>query len=175
MKFSKDLKISEAAFVEYQTAAPDSSFSRRIFGTLLIIIGVGFYVGLQTGIENAIFSVVVVSGLYIFLVTVVNRSVARIYAKKNYKKHNIENLTVEFEINETGVKLTLNERSAEYKWPTIKNVLNTPLGFYFYSSANAAIILDKKELTSQEITEIEELVVKFKDPKTKIKLTYTKK
>jgi hypothetical protein len=175
MKFIKDVKISEAAFIEYQSAAPDSSLSRRIFGTLLIIAGVGFYVGLQTGIQNAIFSVVIVSALYVFLVTVVNRAVARVYAKRNYKKHNIENLVVNFEINEIGVKLTLNERSAEYKWPTFKNVLNTPLGFYFYSSANAAIILDKKELTAQEITEIEELIVKFKDPKTKIKLTYTKK
>lgn len=175
MEFKKQVTISEAAFIEYQVVAPDHSLWRKIIGTIIIIAGVGIYIGRETNLVNSIYSIIGVSALYVVLVTFVNKATARLLAKRNYKKHNVANLKINFSIKPEMIQLSLDEKVADYKWAKIKDVVNSPIAFYFYSLTNAAIILDKNNLNNQEIELIESLIVKYKDPATKLKLLTTKK
>ena len=175
MEFKKNVGISEPAFVEYQVVAPDHAFWRKITGTLIIIAGVGIYLGSQTSLVESLITVGAVSIAYLFLVTYVNKLSARIFSKRNYKKHKVAELRISFEITSEAVKLALNEKQANYKWNQIKDIVNTPLGFYFYINTSSAIILDKKYLNNKEITLVEDLIVKYKDPQTKLKLLTTTK
>lgn len=175
MEFKKVVQISEQAFVENQIVTPDHTLWRKIFGTIVILIGVGFYLGQEIGVTNTVLTVASVSAVYVFLITVVNKYTSKLIAKKNFKKNNLGSIKINFLLNHEGITLSLNEKVALYKWQQIKDVVNTPLGLYFYTPSNVAIILDKKNLEDEEIKEIESLIVKYKDDKTKLKLITTKK
>ena len=169
MEFKKSLSISEKAFVEYQTIAPDHTLVRKIAGTLIILIGVGFYVGAETGLVNTIFTIVPVAVFYVFLITYVNKFAARIFSRRNYRKNNISGLIVNMSLNNNGLRIGVNDKNADYKWVQFKDILVTDTGFYFYVSASSALIIDKAKLSQTEIDNIKKIIKENIVEKTKFK------
>jgi hypothetical protein len=169
MEFSKSLAISEKAFVEYQTIAPDRTLIRKIAGTLIILVGVGFYVGSETGIVNSIVTIGTVSALYVFLITYVNKLATRIFSRRNYRKNNISSLMIDMTLNHNGLKFGVNEKTANYKWAQFKDIVVTELGFYFYVSASSALIIDKAKLSQTDLKNIIQIIKDNLAEKTKFK------
>lgn len=169
MEFKKTIGISEKAFVEYQTIAPDHTLVRKIAGTLLILVGVGLYVGRETGIVNTIYTIGIVSLLYIFLITFANRYATKIFSKRNYKKNSIQLLQVNVQLNHDGIKINVNEKNAAYKWEQFKDIIVTKNGFYFYATPSSALIIDRTMITQQDTETIRKLINDHKLEKTKLK------
>jgi hypothetical protein len=174
MEFQKTLPISEKAFVEYQTLAPDHTLVRKIAGTLVILIGVGFYVGAEAGLVNAVITIASVSALYIFLITYVNKLAAGIFSRRNYRKNNISSLTIDMSLNNSGLKLSVNDKSANYKWEQFKDIIVTEKGFYFYVSASSALIIDKANLSQTDLKNIIQIIKDNLVEKTKFKIIFKK-
>jgi hypothetical protein len=169
MEFKKSLSISEKAFVEYQMIAPDHTLVRKIIGTLIILIGVGFYVGSETGIVNTIFTITTVAALYVFLITYVNRIAAGMFSRRNYRKNNINSLKIDMLLNHDGLKIGVNEKVANYKWEQFKDILVTETGFYFYVTASSALIIDKANLNKTELSNVDQIIKDHLLEKTKFK------
>jgi hypothetical protein len=169
MEFKKSLSISEKAFVEYQTIAPDHTLVRKIAGTLIILIGVGFYVGSETGLVNTIFTIGSVAVLYVFLITYVNKLATGMFSRRNYRKNNISGLTIDMSLNSTGLRIGVSDKSADYKWEQFKDILVTDTGFYFYVSASSALIIDKANLNQTELENINKIIKDNIVEKTKFK------
>jgi hypothetical protein len=169
MEFKKSLSISEKAFVEYQTIAPDHALVRKITGTLIILIGVGFYVGSETGLLNTIFTITSVAALYIFLITYVNKLAAAIFSRRNYRKNNISSLSIETTLSHNGLNISVNNRVSSYKWEQFKDILVTETGFYFYVTASSALIIDKVSLSQTDLKNINQIIKDHIVEKTKFK------
>jgi hypothetical protein len=169
MEFKKSLSISEKAFVEYQTLAPDHTLVRKIAGTLIILVGVGFYVGSETGIVNTIITIATVSALYVFLITYVNKLAAGMFSKRNYRKNNISSIKVDMTLNHNGLKFAVNDKTANYKWEQFKDIVVTETGFYFYVSTSSALIIDKANLSQTDLNNINQIIKNHLVEKTKLK------
>jgi len=169
MEFKKTVGISEKAFIEYQVIAPDHTLVRKIIGTLIILVGVGFYVGRETGLVNTIYTIATVSALYIFLITYANKFATRIFSKRNYKKNNISSLKLDLKLNSEGLFLSVDQKLATYKWSQFKDILVTNNGFYFYVSINSALIIDLQETDENQQKTILHLIKDYKLETTKFK------
>lgn len=169
MEFKKTIGISEKAFIEYQTIAPDHTLVRKIVGTLIILIGVGLYVGRETGIVNTIYTIGTVSLLYVFLITFANRYATGIFSKRNYRKNNIQAVQVNTQLNHDGIKISVNDKNASYKWEQFKDIIITNNGYYFYATASSALIIDRTMINQNESEIISKLIKDHKAEKTKIK------
>ena len=169
MEFKKSLSISEKAFVEYQMIAPDHTLVRKIGGTLIILIGVGFYVSSETGLVNTIFTIGTVALLYIFLITCVNRLATGMFSRRNYRKNIINTLKIDITLNQLGLRIGVNDKSASYKWDQFKDIIVTETGFYFYVSASSALIIDKVDLNQTESKNINQIIKNNLVEKTKFK------
>jgi hypothetical protein len=169
MEFKKILGISEKAFVEYQTIAPDHTLVRKIAGTLLILVGVGLYVGRETGIANTIYTIGTVSLLYVFLITFANRYATGIFSRRNYRKNNIQSVQVDTHLNHDGIKINVNDKNASYRWEQFKDIIITNNGYYFYATASSALIIDRTMINQKESETINKLIQDHKVDKTKLK------
>lgn len=169
MEFKKSSTISEKAFVEYQTVAPDHTLVRKIAGTLIILVGVGFYVGSETGIINTVVTITTVAALYVFLITFVNKLATGVFARRNYIKNNISALSVDTTLSHNGLKISVNNRISSYKWEQFKDIVITETGFYFYATASSALIIDKANLSQTDLKNINQIIKDHKLEKTKFK------
>jgi hypothetical protein len=169
MEFKKSSTISEKAFVEYQTVAPDHTLVRKIAGTLIILVGVGFYVGSETGIINTVVTITTVAALYVFLITFVNKLATGVFARRNYIKNNISALSVDTTLSHNGLKISVNNRISSYKWEQFKDIVITETAFYFYATASSALIIDKANLSQTDLKNINQIIKDHKLEKTKLK------
>jgi hypothetical protein len=169
MEFKKSSTISEKAFVEYQTVAPDHTLVRKIAGTLIILVGVGFYVGSETGIINTVVTITTVAALYVFLITFVNKLATGVFARRNYIKNNISALSVDTTLSHNGLKISVNNRISSYKWEQFKDIVITETAFYFYATASSALIIDKANLSQTDLKNINQIIKDHKLEKTKFK------
>jgi hypothetical protein len=72
-------------------------------------------------------------------------------------------------LNNSGLRIGVNDKNADYKWVQFKDILVTDTGFYFYVSASSALIIDKAKLSQTEIDNIKKIIKENIVEKTKFK------